>query len=175
MESSTTKVPSIVNGERIYTDRKSAQTNPWNGNGPPLPEYHDVDRETVAKKAIHGALEARKTWANMPFNHRAAIYKRAAKLVESKYRWKLMAATMIGQGKTYGQAEGNCVAEIIETLNFHVHFCHQLYQQQPCNQSDSADNSLDYRRWRASCSLSHPSTSPRWERTLPSRRPSSGT
>ena len=145
MESSTANVPSIINGERIYPGRKSAQTNPWNRNGPPLAEYHEVNPETVAKKAIPGALEARKTWANMPFSHRAAIYKRAAKLVETKYRWKLMAATMIGQGKTCGQAEGDCVAEVIDTLNYHVHFCHQLYQQQPCNQSDSADNSLDYR------------------------------
>lgn len=29
-------------------------------------------------------------------------------------------------------------------LNFHVHYCYELYQQQPRNQSDSADNSLDY-------------------------------
>lgn len=145
MESTIADVPSVVNGERIYNGRKSSQTNPWKRNGPPLAEYHEVDRDTVTKKAIPGALEARKKWANMPFSHRAAIYKRAAKLVESKYRWKLMAATMIGQGKTCGQAEGDCVAEVIDTLNFHVHYCHQLYQQQPRNQSDSADNSLDYR------------------------------
>ncbi|EEU48331.1 uncharacterized protein NECHADRAFT_31926 [Fusarium vanettenii 77-13-4] len=145
MERSTTQVPSIINGERIYTGRKSSQVNPWNRNGPSLAEYHEVDRDTVEKKAIPGALAARKEWANMPFNQRAAIYKRAAKLVETKYRWKLMAATMIGQGKTCGQAEGDCISEVIDTLNFHVYFCHQLYQQQPQKQTDSAYSSLDYR------------------------------
>ncbi|KAJ3532312.1 hypothetical protein NM208_g8499 [Fusarium decemcellulare] len=145
MEKSTAEVPSIINGERLYTGRKSIQTNPWNRSGAPLAEYHEVDRATVEQKAIPGALAVRKKWANMPFSQRAAIYKRAAKLVETKYRWKLMAATMIGQGKTCGQAEGDCIAEVIDTLNFHVYFCHQLYQQQPPKQTDSAYSTLDYR------------------------------
>lgn len=54
-------------------------------------------------------------------------------------------ATTIGQGKTCGQAEGDCVGEVIDTLNFHAHFCHQLYQTQPPKQSGSSDNRLDYR------------------------------
>src|SRR5262245_34301835 len=107
------------------------QVNPWNHHGAPLAEYHEVGKEMIENKVIPGALEARKIWANMRFSDRAAIYKRAAQLVESpKYRWKLMAATMIGQGKTCGQAEGDCITEVIDTLNFHVYFCHQLYQQQ---------------------------------------------
>lgn len=146
MESTTTEIPSIINGERIYSGRKSVQANPWKRHGIPLAEYHEADEETIEKKAIPGALEARKKWANLPFRERAAVYKRAAKLVESpKYRWKLMAATMIGQGKTCGQAEGDCITEVIDTLNFHVYFCHQLYQQQPPKQSDSASSTLDYR------------------------------
>ncbi|QKD48607.2 Aldehyde/histidinol dehydrogenase [Fusarium oxysporum Fo47] len=120
-EKSVFKIPTIVNGERIYSGRKSYQVNPWNRRAP-LSEYHEADQET-----------------------RAAVYKRAAQLVEGKYRWKIMAATMIGQGKTCGQAEGDCIAEVIDTLNFHVYFCHQLYQQQPPKQTDSAYSSLDYR------------------------------
>ncbi|KAF5486665.1 Delta-1-pyrroline-5-carboxylate dehydrogenase [Colletotrichum siamense] len=144
-EKTTFEIPSIINGERLYTGRKSVQKNPWNHHGAPLAEYHEVDRETIQKSAIPGALDVRRQWANMPFSDRAAIYKRAAKLVETKYRWKLMAATMLGQGKTCGQAEGDCITEVIDTLNFHVYYCHQLYQQQPLKQSDSAYNSLDYR------------------------------
>ncbi|KAK2687859.1 hypothetical protein QWA68_013739 [Fusarium oxysporum] len=137
------KIPTIVNGERIYSGRKSYQVNPWNRRAS-LAEYHEADQETV-EKAIAGSLAARKKWASLPFSQRAAVYKRAAQLVEGKYRWKIMAATMIGQGKTCGQAEGDCIAEVIDTLNFHVYFCHQLYQQQPPKQTDSAYSSLDYR------------------------------
>lgn len=145
MENATIEIPSIINGERIFTGQKSPQVNPWNFAGPPLAEYHEVDEEIVKSKAIPGALAARKRWANMSFSSRAAIYKRAARLVETKYRWQLMAATMIGQGKTCGQAEGDCITEVIDTLNFHVHYCYQLYQQQPLKQNDSAYSSLDYR------------------------------
>ncbi|KNG85275.1 hypothetical protein ANOM_006376 [Aspergillus nomiae NRRL 13137] len=146
MESNVTKIPSIINGERIRTGHKSKQANPWDRYGAPLAEYHQVDAETIKAKAIPGALEARKSWANMSFKDRCAIYKRAAKLVESpKYRWKLMAATMIGQGKTCGQAEGDCITEVIDTLNFHVYFCAQLYEQQPLKQFDSSSSRLDYR------------------------------
>ena len=146
MENAVAEIPSVINGERIFTDRKSKQVNPWNRYGAPLAVYHEVDAETIKAKAIPGALEARKTWANMPFKHRAAIYRRAAHLVQSpKYRWKLLAATMIGQGKTCGQAEGDCITEVIDTLNFHVHFCAQLYQQQPPKQFESSSSKLDYR------------------------------
>jgi 1-pyrroline-5-carboxylate dehydrogenase len=129
-------VLSIINGERLYTGRKAFQVNPWDRQGLPLAEYHQVNIELVEKRAIPGALEARKNWANMAFSQRAAVYKRAANLVQTKYRWTLMAATMIGQGKSCGQAEGDCIAEVVDTLNFHVYFCHQLYQQQPIKQSD---------------------------------------
>lgn len=143
LEANPVEIPSIINGKRLRTGRVSQQVNPWN-HAKPLATYHEVDSETVDKVAIPGALEARKTWSEMPFSHRAAIYKRAARLVETKYRWQLMAATMLGQGKTVGQAEGDCIAEVVDTLNFHVYFCHQMYQQQPL-QSDSAFNSIDYR------------------------------
>lgn len=145
MEKTTAEVPSVINGERIYAGRKCFQNNPWSRHGPPLAEYYEVDRTIIEKKAIPGALEARKKWANMRFSDRAAIYKRAAKLVETKYRWQLMAASMIGQGKTCGQAEGDCVGEVIDTLNYHVYLCHQLYQQQPPKQTDTSYSTLDYR------------------------------
>lgn len=145
-ESTVAEIPSIINGQSIYTGHKSNQTNPWNRHGAPLAEYHEVDPETIKTEAIPGAMKARKTWANTPFKDRAAIFRRAAKLVESpKYRWKLMAATMIGQGKTCGQAEGDCIAEVVDTLNFHVYFCAQLYDQQPIKQYDSSTSKLDYR------------------------------
>lgn len=105
-----------------------------------------MNAEDIKTKAIPGALEARKKWSNMSFKDRAAVYRTAAKLVESpKYRWKLMAATMIGQGKTCGQADGDCIAEVIDTLNFHVYFCAQLYDQQPIKQYDSSISKIDYR------------------------------
>jgi acyl-CoA reductase-like NAD-dependent aldehyde dehydrogenase len=48
----------------------------------------------------------------MPWNDRAAIFLRAAELVSGKYRYKLMAATILGQGKNAWQAEIDAAAEV---------------------------------------------------------------
>ena len=76
-----------------------------------LCEYHEADQATVAS-AISGALAARAEWESMPWNDRAAIFLKAADLVSGKYRYKLLAATMLGQGKNAWQAEIDAAAEV---------------------------------------------------------------
>ena len=73
--------------------------------------YHEADQATVAS-AIEGALEAKAEWESLPWNDRAAIFLKAADLVSGKYRYKIMAATMIGQGKNVWQAEIDAAAEV---------------------------------------------------------------
>jgi 1-pyrroline-5-carboxylate dehydrogenase len=48
----------------------------------------------------------------MPWADRAAIFLKAADLISKKYRYKLMAATMLGQGKNVWQAEIDAAAEV---------------------------------------------------------------
>lgn len=48
----------------------------------------------------------------MPWDDRAAIFLKAADLVSGKYRYKLLAATMLGQGKNAWQAEIDAAAEV---------------------------------------------------------------
>lgn len=47
----------------------------------------------------------------MSFKDRAAIFLRAAELISGKYRYEVMAATMLGQGKNIWQAEIDSAAE----------------------------------------------------------------
>lgn len=72
--------------------------------------YHEADQATVAS-AIDGALAAKAQWEALPWNDRAAIFLKAADLVSGKYRYELMAATMLGQGKNAWQAEIDAAAE----------------------------------------------------------------
>ena len=51
----------------------------------------------------------------MPWNDRAAIFLKAADLVSGKYRYKLLAATILGQGKNAWQAEIDAAAEVRQT------------------------------------------------------------
>lgn len=48
----------------------------------------------------------------MPWNDRAAIFLKAADLASGKYRYKLIAATILGQGKNAWQAEIDAAAEV---------------------------------------------------------------
>lgn len=75
--------------------------------------YHEADQATVAS-AIEGALAAKAEWEAMPWSDRAAIFLKAADLVSGKYRYKLLAATMLGQGKNAWQAEIDAAAEVRE-------------------------------------------------------------
>lgn len=73
--------------------------------------YHEADVATIAN-AIDGALAAKAEWEALPWNDRASIFLRAAELVSGKYRYKLMASTMLGQGKNAWQAEIDAAAEV---------------------------------------------------------------
>ena len=53
----------------------------------------------------------------MPWPDRAAIFLKAADLVSKKYRYKIIAATMLGQGKNVWQAEIDAAAEVRKTWN----------------------------------------------------------
>lgn len=97
-------------GIQIKTGRLAKQVIP-SDHARHLCTYHEADEATVAN-AINGALAAKAEWEALPWNDRAAIFLRAAELVSGKYRYKLMAATMLGQGKNAWQAEIDAAAEV---------------------------------------------------------------
>ncbi|THH05706.1 hypothetical protein EW145_g4598 [Phellinidium pouzarii] len=106
--------------------------------------YHEADPATVAA-AIDGALAAHANWEALPWADRAAIFLKAADLVSGKYRYQLMAATMLGQGKNAWQAEIDAAAELSDFFRFGVKFVEELYQQQPPRNSKGAWNRVEYR------------------------------
>jgi 1-pyrroline-5-carboxylate dehydrogenase len=57
-------------------------------------------------------MAAKTDWESLPWDDRAAIFLKAADLVSGKYRYKLIAATMLGQGKNVWQAEIDAAAEV---------------------------------------------------------------
>jgi 1-pyrroline-5-carboxylate dehydrogenase len=77
--------------------------------------YHEADEATVAR-AIDGAIAAKAQWEAMPWADRAAIFLKAADLISKKYRYRLIAATMLGQGKNVWQAEIDAAAEVSAPL-----------------------------------------------------------
>ncbi|EGO02285.1 hypothetical protein SERLA73DRAFT_178145 [Serpula lacrymans var. lacrymans S7.3] len=137
------EVPCIVNGKPVKTGKLAKQIIP-SDHARHLCSYHEADQATVAS-AIDGALAAKAEWEGMPWNDRAAIFLRAAELVSGKYRYQLMAATMLGQGKNAWQAEIDAAAELTDFFRFGVKYVEELYIQQPPKNAAGTWNRVEYR------------------------------
>ena len=139
---SKVEVPLYIGGEEIKTG-DTAPMNPPHDHKHHLGDYHKASKEHV-EKAIKAALEAREKWANLEWEQRAAVFLKAAELIAGPYRYKINAATMIGQSKNIFQAEIDSACELIDFLRFNVEYMTRIYEEQP-ESSSEAWNRLEYR------------------------------
>ncbi|WP_299384169.1 L-glutamate gamma-semialdehyde dehydrogenase [uncultured Lacinutrix sp.] len=142
MYNSTLDVPMYINGK----DVKTGNTKPMS---PPHDHKHVVGHYHLSEKshvdeAISTALEARTNWAEMPWEHRAGIFLKAAELIAGPYRARINAATMMAQSKTIHQAEIDAACEFIDFLRFNVQFMTEMYHEQP-ESTSGAWNRIEYR------------------------------
>lgn len=137
-----TEVPLTINGEKIKT-ANTAEMRPPHYHQHLLGTYHLAGKKEV-EKAIESALEARKAWSKLSFQHRATIFLRAADLLAGPYRAKINASTMLAQSKTIHQAEIDAACEFIDFLRFNVQFAEEIYNEQPYS-GDGVWNRLSYR------------------------------
>jgi 1-pyrroline-5-carboxylate dehydrogenase len=142
MYNSKIDVPMYINGEDVKTGNIDTMSPPHDHQHI-VGTYHKAEKKNI-DTAILGALEARNTWANTPWEQRAAIFLRAAELIAGPYRAKINAATMVAQSKTIHQAEIDAACELIDFLRFNVQFMTEIYAEQPESTSD-AWNRLEYR------------------------------
>jgi len=139
---SKVEVPLYIGGEEIKTG-DTAPMNPPHDHQHHLGDYHKASKEHV-EKAIQSALDAREKWANLEWEQRAAVFLKAAELIAGPYRYKINAATMIGQSKNIFQAEIDSACELIDFLRFNVEYMARIYEEQP-ESSSEAWNRLEYR------------------------------
>ncbi len=136
------EVPLYIGSEQIKTGKKKPIS-------PPHDHQHVVGHYHLAEKshvntAIRVALKARTAWAALPWEHRAAIFLKAADLLAGPYRSRINAATMIAQSKTIHQAEIDAACELIDFLRFNVEFMSRIYEDQP-ESSEGLWNRIEYR------------------------------
>lgn len=94
---------------------------------------------------VDAALVAKPAWEAMPFEDRAAIFLRACELITGKYRFDLMAATMLGQGKNIWQAEIDSSVESVDFFRQYVKECENMFAQQPKVHDNGSWNKMEYR------------------------------
>lgn len=142
MYNSKTEVPLYINGEDVLTG-KTRTMSPPHDHKHAVGSYHLAEKKHV-EEAIATALEARKSWSQLPWEQRAAIFLKAAELIAGPYRAKINAATMIAQSKTIHQAEIDSACELVDFLRFNVQYMSEIYKEQP-NSSSDAWNRVEYR------------------------------
>lgn len=122
-------VPMYIGAEKVRTDKKVAMRPPHDHQHI-LGHYSQGDKSHV-EAAIKAALAAKADWERLPWEQRAAIFLKAADLIAGPYRYKINAATMLGQSKNVFQAEIDAACELIDFLRFNVKYMSEIYQQQP--------------------------------------------
>lgn len=142
MWNETIDVPMYIGSEEIRTNNTKTMSAPHDHQHI-VGTYHLAEKSHV-DKAISSALEARKEWSRMPWEHRAAIFLKAAELIAGPYRARINAATMIAQSKNIFQAEIDASCELIDFLRYNVEFMTQIYNDQPTSNSD-VWNKVEYR------------------------------
>lgn len=135
------RIPLIIGGKEVWTDRTIRVTMPHD-------HQHIIAEccmagESELKQAIDAALAAKESWEEMPWEHRSAIFLKAADRITGPYRQVLNAATMLGQSKTVFQAEID-IAELADFLRFGVWSAQEIFKDQPLS-TDGIWNRQDYR------------------------------
>jgi len=141
-ESKKIEIPAIINGKEVKTDRKADVVMPHNHSHKIGTVYYCGEKEV--KQAIEGALEARKEWAEMPWQDRVSIFLKAADIITGPKRFLMNATTMMAQSKTPQQSEIEAVGELADFFRFNAWFLKRMYEDQP-HSPDGMWNKVEYR------------------------------
>lgn len=135
-------IPMYIGGEEVRTASKK-RIAPPHDHQHTLGHYHEGDKSHV-EQAINAAMAAKELWAGLSWENRASVFLKAAELLAGPYRYKMNAATMLGQSKNAYQAEIDSACELIDFLRFNVYFMSEIYGEQPIS-SPGIWNRLEYR------------------------------
>jgi 1-pyrroline-5-carboxylate dehydrogenase len=135
-------IPMFIGGKEIRTGKTKAIRPPHELKH--ILGYFHAGGDEETKMAIEAALAAKKGWADLSWDSRAAIFLKAAELISGPYRAKINAATMLCQSKNAFQAEIDSACELADFLRFNVQFMTEIYMDQP-KSSKGVWNKTQYR------------------------------
>lgn len=136
-------IPMNIGGKEVRTDNK-LPISPPHDHKHVIGHFSRGTAEHVTQ-AIDAAQAAKPAWEAMSWEHRAAIFLKAADLLTGPWRARMNAATMLAQSKNIFQAEIDAVCELADFFRFNVHFMTQIYQDQPMHSPKGMWNRVEYR------------------------------
>ena len=122
-------IPLVIGGREVRTGR-TAQVLCPHDHRRVLASFHQAGPKEVSA-AAGAAAEAWADWAAWRPEARLDVFRRAAELLSARYRFRLVAATMLNQSKTVHQAEIDAAAELIDFFRLNAFFVDQLTGLQP--------------------------------------------
>lgn len=135
-------IPAVIAGREVRTGDLVDVVMP-HSHEHCLAKFHRAGIDEI-RSACHAAAEAQKEWMRVPWIERAAVFMKAAHLISDKYRFKLNAATMLGQSKNAYQAEIDSAAETVDFLRMNAAFASHIYTDQPISDHEQM-NRIEYR------------------------------
>jgi 1-pyrroline-5-carboxylate dehydrogenase len=142
MRNENVDIPLVIGGKEVRTGKTENCVEPHDHRHV-LGKYHKGGPREI-ELAVAAANEAWKSWSEMPFEARAAVFLKAAELLAGPWRAELNASTMLGQSKTVFQAEIDAACELIDFWRFNVHFLDKIQREQP-QSGPQMWNRLEYR------------------------------
>lgn len=142
--SETKKMMELVNpikctiwGKEYESDKLKDHISPVNDK--PCVQYHIAD-----SKMVSNAVDTWEDSYKVKVANPSDILRKAGSLAAGKYFPRLMASTMLGQGKTYYQAEVD-VAELVDFFNMNAYYTDEIINVQPLHPyQDSVET---YKNW----------------------------
>lgn len=142
MQQSAIEIPLIIDGKEVRTGNMGTCIVPHHKTQV-LATYHKAGEKEV-KMAIEASLNTKRDWENTPWEHRVAVFLKAAELISKPWRDTLNAATMLGQSKTVYEADADAACEVMDFFRFNSYFVRQIIEEQPeCVQG--IFNRMEYR------------------------------
>lgn len=142
MKATCIDIPLIINGEEIRTGNTGTCVIPHN-HSHVLATYH-IAGENEVKLAIDASIKAQEEWATLPWDHRLAVFLKAAELISGPWRDRLNAATMLCQSKTVYEADADSACELMDFFRYNAYFIRQILEEQPGCLS-GFQNRMEYR------------------------------
>ncbi len=136
------EIPLIIGGKEIRNGKTGNVVMPHNHRNV-IATYHQAGDKEV-NMAIDEAVRAKNDWEGISWIERSSIMLKAAELISGKYRFLLVASTMLGQNKNVYQAEIDAACEVIDFLRYNIYFAGQIYREQPKSEFGQL-NRMEYR------------------------------
>ena len=134
-------IPLVINGKEIYHQEKKLQFSPYQHST--VASRYSIANSTHLNQAIESSIKSQKIWKEISLDKKYDIFSKAADLISDKYYHKLLAATIVGQGKNIYQAEIDAICELADFLNFNVKYHQEITKEQPL----SSDNVINKSKW----------------------------